>query len=140
MKVTLSKTCAHPQVVKIILRNTPTLDPLAILLNSDLYILEEGSTIVAFSTLKKMGTAYELGTVYTHEDHRGRGYASLLIRRILEREDSIHVLCRESLSGFYTRLGFRERKDVHSMVQLRKYLFNLLLRPICGYSVCSLGT
>ena len=50
-------------------------------------------------------------SVVTAPDARGRGYASLLLRRMLEDAQSagrkgVVLTCKERLVGFYARFGF----------------------------------
>jgi len=133
-----SKTLKHRSVVKAILENFPTLDPMAVLMNSDLYYIAEGNNIVAFSTLKKIGNSNELGTVYTHERYRGRGYAGMIIQRIISKNRKVNVFCEDALNGFYEKQGFAKCTKCHPVTYLRKRLFNFFLRPFFGYRINSL--
>jgi GNAT superfamily N-acetyltransferase len=52
-----------------------------------------------------------IGAVFTPSDRRGRGYATMLVRQLLEREHAdgalVASLFSEVGAGFYERLGFR---------------------------------
>ncbi|MCF8257724.1 MAG: GNAT family N-acetyltransferase [Flavobacteriales bacterium] len=138
MRQIRSKVLKHPKVVRTIIRNAPTLDPLAVLLNSDLYYLEDEGAIISFVTLKKMGPVCELGTVHTDVRFRGKGLASSLIRSVLNANGGVYVLCAERLKGFYEQLGFSICTDGHWAVNARRRLFNVFLRPLTGYTLVSL--
>ena len=133
-----SKIWDDRNVIKTIFKNIPTLDPLSVLFNSDLYSISENNRKVSFATLKKMGSAYELGTVFTDRDFRGKGYASLLVQDIIKQNPKIFVLCEPSLKSFYKRQGFNECIKCHSIVDVRRRLFNFFLTPFVGYKISSL--
>lgn len=56
----------------------------------------------------------QLGTVMTDPDYRGRGYARLLMERVLEDNkdaDGIYLYGNDSVVDFYPRFGFTESKE-----------------------------
>ena len=61
-----------------------------------------------------------LADVWTLSSRRGRGIATAMVRRLLERVPGHHVaLFTEDAAGFYRRLGFREERTGMSMVSGR---------------------
>jgi len=142
MKISEGRVSKHRSVIITILKNIPTLDPMAILLNSRLYYLELDGTITAFITLKKMGSALELGTVYTHPQFRKKGYASSLIQECINHHhnSNVYVLCEKKLQVFYENKNFEKCEHCHWIINLRKKLFNTFLKPFLGYELVSLKT
>ena len=57
----------------------------------------------------QVGTAYRIGRVATHRDHRGRGYAALLMEEALRRTGDARVVldAQTYLEDWYVRFGFR---------------------------------
>ena len=57
----------------------------------------------------------QLGTVMTHPDFRGRGYARAIMEKILSeyegKVDGIYLFSNDSAKPFYTKFGFSERKE-----------------------------
>ena len=57
----------------------------------------------------------QLGTVMTDPDHRGKGYAGLLMEKILSdyegKVDGIYLFANDSVLDFYPRFGFRKGKE-----------------------------
>jgi predicted N-acetyltransferase YhbS len=54
--------------------------------------------------------AYQLATVGTHPDHRGRGHSRRLMTHVLDRVlpgAPVFLFANESTTGFYPRFGFR---------------------------------
>jgi len=134
-----STVLQHWTVVKTILKHIPTLDPLAIVLNADLYYTEKDKNVVSFITLKRFGSIRELGTVFTDYLYREKGYASYLIQSMLAKQtDPVYVLCEEKLKPFYEKNGFSEYTRCHWIVRTRRKLFNIFLKPLTGYKIVSL--
>ncbi|MBU9722887.1 MULTISPECIES: GNAT family N-acetyltransferase [Bacillaceae] len=54
--------------------------------------------------------AIQIGTVMTHKDYRGQGFASKLMKRVMkdliDRHDFIFLFSEERNAGFYEKLGF----------------------------------
>lgn len=112
-----------------ILRNTPVLDPLTIVSNSPIYFIKEGGVIVSFVAVKKYFKTYEIGTVYTNQKYRGKGYASDLINHVLEKHDTVFLLCRPAMVPFYEKFGFQETLKCDAIISIRKMLFNIFIAP-----------
>ncbi len=57
----------------------------------------------------------QLGTIMTDPDHRGKGYARLLMEEVLKdyegKVDGIYLYANDSVLGFYPRFGFWEAKE-----------------------------
>ena len=56
----------------------------------------------------------QLGTVMTDPDYRGRGYARLLMERVMEDitdADGIYLYGNDSVAEFYPKFGFAESKE-----------------------------
>ena len=57
----------------------------------------------------------QLGTVMTDPDHRGKGYSKALMNEILRdyegKTDGIYLYANDSVTEFYPRFGFVERKE-----------------------------
>lgn len=140
MEIYISSVWNHPEAIKIILSNIPTLDPLAVVFNADLFYIKGGSGIAAFATRKRFGNSRELGTVYTCPEYRKHGYAKALIRAIVNSRHTTYVLCEESLAPFYEKCGFKRCTRCNLVTRVRRKLFNIFLGPICGYSLVSLET
>jgi predicted GNAT family acetyltransferase len=80
-----------------------------------------GGDLVAMAGERLRLTGFtELSAVCTHPDHRGRGYAQVLVaelaRRILEREEMPFLHVRTDNADaihVYEKLGFRLRRLIH---------------------------
>ncbi len=68
--------------------------------------------------------AIMLGTVMTHKDYRGKGYAALLMNRALEEyrasADLIYLFANERALDFYPRFGFIPREEQQCFVNLKE--------------------
>ncbi len=57
----------------------------------------------------------QLGTVMTDPDYRGRGYARMLIEKIIEdyenKVDGIYLFANDSVVDFYPKFGFRKSRE-----------------------------
>ncbi|WP_029319010.1 GNAT family N-acetyltransferase [Butyrivibrio sp. AE3004] len=57
----------------------------------------------------------QLGTIMTDPDHRGKGYARMLMEEIMkdyeEKVDGIYLFANDSVLEFYPRFGFKEAKE-----------------------------
>lgn len=121
-----------------IVRNTPVLDPLTIVSNSPIYFIQEGDIIVSFVAVKKYFKTYEIGTVYTNPKYRGKGYASDLMNYILEKHDTVFLLCRPAMISFYEKFGFFECSKCDTVINIRRMLFNIFLAPFTKHSIVSM--
>ena len=57
----------------------------------------------------------QLGTVMTDPDYRGRGYARMLMEKIIEdyenKVDGIYLFANDSVVDFYPKFGFRKSRE-----------------------------
>ncbi len=57
----------------------------------------------------------QLGTVMTNPDYRGRGYARMLMEKIIEdyenKVDGIYLFANDSVVDFYPKFGFRKSRE-----------------------------
>ena len=57
----------------------------------------------------------QLGTVMTNPDYRGRGYARMLMEKIVEdyenKVDGIYLFANDSVVDFYPKFGFRKSRE-----------------------------
>ncbi len=127
MKIEKTNVWKNLQVVKTILKESPVLDPLVIIYNSDLYLIKKGKEIASFLTLKKYFSIYELGTVYTYQEFRKKGFSKKLINSILLKHPEIYLICRPDKKKFYEKLGFRYAKNSPLIFLLRIKLWNALI-------------
>lgn len=91
--------------------------------NYDPYSVVEDNKVVANISVNRCNIMYngrkvkliQLGTVMTDPECRGRGYARLLMEKILEEfesdVDGIYLYANDSVTDFYPKFGFTERKE-----------------------------
>ena len=88
----------------------------------DPYSVIEDGKVVANVSVNRCDMNYkgnvvhliQLGTIMTDPDYRGRGYARLLMERVLEdnkEADGIYLYGNDSVVDFYPRFGFMESKE-----------------------------
>ncbi|MCR5608770.1 MAG: GNAT family N-acetyltransferase [Lachnospiraceae bacterium] len=57
----------------------------------------------------------QLGTIMTNPDHRGKGYARMLMEEVLKdyegKADGIYLFANDSVLDFYPKFGFKETKE-----------------------------
>lgn len=83
------------------------------LMESDMYVLQEDEMVVSEAVVRmESGGRCELMNLATREDMQGKGRASWLVRKLMERYSET---CSEMLVGtsedgraFYRRLGFQD--------------------------------
>ncbi len=67
--------------------------------------------------------AIMLGTVMTHKDHRGKGYAARLMNAVLDEyhasADLIYLFANEQALDFYPKFGFVPREEQQCFVNLK---------------------
>ena len=60
----------------------------------------------------------QLGTVMTDTDHRGKGYARMLMEEVMKdyegKVDGMYLFANDSVLEFYPRFGFMEGKEYQS--------------------------
>ncbi len=130
-----SRVLKNPKVIWTILKNTPTLDPLVILLNSKLYYLENSEKIASFLTIKKWKDSIEIGTIYTYPEFRNKGLAGKLIRNVIKKYKKVGLICKENLVDYYKKQGLKKSNSTKNRIEKRKELFNKLLARILGYKL-----
>ena len=91
--------------------------------NYDPYsVVEDGKVVANVSINKcdmncdgKVAHLFQLGTVMTDPEYRGKGYARKIMERILdeleEKADGIYLFGNDSVVDFYPKFGFKERKE-----------------------------
>ncbi|MGV8142074.1 MAG: GNAT family N-acetyltransferase [Candidatus Pacearchaeota archaeon] len=130
-----SRVLLHPKVVWTILKNTPTLDPLVIILNSKLYYIEKNEKIASFLTIKEWKDSTEIGTVYTNPEFRNKGLAKKLISNIVKKYKKVGLICKNELIPFYEKQGLKKSNLVTNKIEKRKDLFNKTLSKILRYKL-----
>lgn len=83
--------------------------------NGTRYVLQDGDDIVSSLILLRLPAAepvrrWGIGSVVTPPEHRGKGYASILLEnclRLAEPETDIVLLYSDIDPAFYARIGFR---------------------------------
>jgi GNAT superfamily N-acetyltransferase len=136
MRIYKTTLWSEPSIIPTIIKHTPTLDPLVVIMNSDVYIAKENNTTIGFVSIKKFKHTIELGTVFVHPEFRGRGYAETLIKESTNTIDSCFLLCHPDLIPFYEKCNFRTTEKSPTIIRLRQKLFNFFLAPIFGYRIC----
>jgi ribosomal protein S18 acetylase RimI-like enzyme len=90
------------------------------------YGVREGGQLVAMSGERfVLDPIREISGVCTHPDHRGKGYAAALMRRVMEdhrREGSVsvlHVVTTNPAYELYRKLGFETLRtiDIHRLTR-----------------------
>ena len=63
----------------------------------------------------KLVKLIQLGTIMTDDDHRGNGYARVLMEEVLKdydgKVDGIYLFANDSVLEFYPKFGFKEAKE-----------------------------
>jgi ElaA protein len=75
-----------------------------------LWVEADGAPVATLRVLAEGGgTAYRIGRVATHRDHRGRGYAAALLTEALRRtgDKPVDIDAQTYLERWYARFGFR---------------------------------
>ncbi len=89
--------------------------------NYESYAIEEDGEIVSnvcvYKTRilfrEKEYDALSVGAVATREDYRGRGYAKLLMNRVMDAylNRPVYLFANENALGFYEKLGFKRQYE-----------------------------
>lgn len=125
MKLLKTTVWSEPSIIPTIIKNTPTLDPLVILMNSVVYVIKNHNRIVGFASIKKFKNTIELGTVFVYPEFRGHRYI-----------DSCFLLCHPNLVPLYEKCNFRTTEQSPAVIRLRQKFFNFFLAPMFGYKIC----
>ena len=130
MRIRKAKVWNKFKIVSVILKETPTLDPLVLVWNSDFHYIEYKNEIVSFLTIKRYGPYYELGTVYTFPKFRNKGFMKKLVKFVLSRKRKIfYLICYEDKKRFYQVFGFRQVQNSPWIFRYRAKLRNYFLKP-----------
>ncbi len=130
-----SRVLLNPSIVWTILKNSPTLDPLVIPLNSKLYYIEFKKRIVSFLTIKEWKDSTEIGTIYTYPEFRNKGLAKKLIKYAIKKHKKIGLICKKNIIEYYKKTGLRISNSTKNRIEKRKALFNKFLAKIVGYEL-----
>lgn len=106
-------TADDAEIIKRMVRSAP-LDPNAIDWHYFLVleVIEDGKPkIVSIGMVRPEGTIYEIDSVTTRPDYRGRGYAAAVVRALVERTPHpVYLLAETDLIAYYEKLGFHVMK------------------------------
>ncbi len=130
-----SRVLSKPSVIWTIIKNTPTLDPLVILLNSKVFYIEKNKEIVSFAAIKKWKDCIEIGTIYTTPKYRGKSYAREIIEKIRKEYRIIWLICKKEMIKYYKKQGFKIINHAQNKVGKRQRLFNKTLGKILRYKL-----
>lgn len=73
------------------------------------YVAEENGRVVGCGQIRPHAGGPELSSLVVAHSHRGQGIASTLVHTLIAQQvESLYLLCRSSLRGFYARFGFIE--------------------------------
>jgi len=78
---------------------------------SHFVLAEIDGKIVSLGQIRPSKSAPELGSIATLPDHRGKGYAAMIIRRLLddwEQPGPVYLECEYHNVTYYQKLGFVE--------------------------------
>ena len=120
--------------MKTIIKN-PSLDPLVILFNSDLYYIKQKDKIISFLTIKRyFNKYYEMGTLYTAPEYRNRGYANKLMKEVIPKYKDIVVICHgEKIISLNKKHGLKKTNKAGFVFDIKRNFFNFLFAPLLGY-------
>ncbi len=103
-------TAEDAETIKQMVRSAP-LNPNAIDWHYFLVleVVEQGKPkIVSIGMVQPEGDIWEVDSVTTRREYRGKGYAAALVRALLERSPRpLYLLAETDLVGYYERLGFQ---------------------------------
>lgn len=139
MHILKTTVWSEPSIIPTIIKHTPTLDPLVVIMNSNVFIAKKHAAIIGFASIKKFNNTTELGTVFVYPKFRKKGYAEKLIMEAMRKLDTCYLLCHPNLQSFYNKFNFQTTTNAPSIILRRAKLFNLFLAPIFGYKICVMG-
>lgn len=103
-------TAEDADTIKQMVRSAP-LDPNAIDWQyfTVLEIIEDGkSTIASIGMVRPEKDIYEIDSVVTREQYRGRGYAAAVVQALIDRAPRpLYLLAETALVPYYERFGFQ---------------------------------
>lgn len=84
------------------------------------WILVEGDRLIACGQIKIHGDgSRELASIAVVPDQRQRGFARLVIERLLsDAEKPLYLTCRSDLEGLYAKFGFQ---TIHQLEEMPPY-------------------
>lgn len=138
---TITSTIFHfPKIIGTIIKNTPTLDPLVIVLNAEVFVGMQNNQIIGFVSIKKFGTTIEMGTLFIYPEFRKQGHAEQLLKEVLTTYPNMSLLCKPDLVDFYSRFGFSTVDQPTGVIKLRKKLFDFFIAPFTRYRIVVMET
>jgi GNAT superfamily N-acetyltransferase len=125
----LRKSClwGEPQIIGAIVRNLFILDPTVLLGNPVVYYLEQRGTLVSFIAIKRRLSVYELKSVYTFPQYRGKNYMSFLMRLVIKKYPNLILICKTGLKTFYERFRFRKTQSGPAFLRFEQCLANFFI-------------
>lgn len=121
-----SRLWKEPKIVLNILLHPFVQDPLGILTNAHVYLCKTRGAIASYVVLIKRKDHQQIKDVFTFKKHRGKGYASKIIKSLLENKDDTYLLCSQNVKEFYAKLGFKETSKMPSKIKVLKALGSTL--------------
>jgi amino-acid N-acetyltransferase len=117
---------ADEPAIRAIIR-TEGLNPLSIHWNNFLLAEDSQHRIAGIGAVKTHGDgSRELASIAVLPEWRGRGVARTLIEALITRERGpLYLTCRDTMTGFYERFGFR-RIEAGEMTPYFRRLFRIL--------------
>ena len=130
-----SQIWKHLDIISIILKNIPTLDPFVIFSNIPVYILYKDNSMVGFVCIKKWDHIIELRALYVFPKNRGNGYAKLLCVQVTQEFPGVYLLCRPDLIPLYSQCGFSIVSNPIGVMKTRQRLNTWFIAPFTGYKI-----
>ncbi|MGD0173258.1 MAG: GNAT family N-acetyltransferase [Anaerolineales bacterium] len=117
---------ADERAIRAIIRGEG-LNPLSLHWQNFLLAEDSQRKIVGIGAVKQHADgSRELASIAVLPEWRGRGVASAVINALLSRESRpLYLTCRDTMTGFYERFGFREI-GVGEMTPYFRRLFRIL--------------
>lgn len=115
-------TAADAETIKQMVRSAP-LNPNAINWQHFhvLEVVEQGQPkIVSIGMLQKEGEIWEIDSVTTRREYRGKGYAGAIVRTLMENAPRpLYLLAETDLVEYYKRLGFEGVEREYAPTEMR---------------------
>ncbi|HLF53751.1 MAG TPA: GNAT family N-acetyltransferase [Candidatus Nanoarchaeia archaeon] len=124
MKIICSELWREPYIVASILTNCLTLDPTVFIGNPKIYLLLKDGKVASFLALKSYKKGWEIKSVYTFQNYRGKKHMTRLIQFVLKKYHSPYLICKKSLLPFYSKFGFKESANAPYFLKIEKFIFN----------------
>lgn len=128
-----SRLWQYPSVVLNILRHPFQQEVDTLLSNERVFLHCIGDATTSYCVLAERRGYRHLKDVFTFEEFRGRGYATLLLTEALADADKpVYVMCRRPLVPFYARLGFAPADRPPPALAWRAKLLTAVFRLLTG--------